>query len=157
MKNIVQKLTQNGDEIYAKICEVTAVDSAEQTADLQPIDGSSPILEALIQVAENGIYTEPKIGSLVACVFISKEKAVIVNYSEVKQIQTKIESVEFRINADGFLLKKENETLAKLMTDLLQEIQRMKFTTSNGPTIQLINQPQFLAIENRFKQLLKQD
>ena len=52
--------------------------------------------------------------------------------------------------------KKQNETLAKLMSDLLKEIQKMKFTTNTGSTIKLVNQPQFLAIENRFKDFLKE-
>ena len=40
MKELLQKLTETGDEIYAKICEVTSVDIENQTADLQPLDGS---------------------------------------------------------------------------------------------------------------------
>ena len=44
------------------------------------------------------------------------------------------------------------------MTDLLQEIQKMKFlTVSGGPTTRLINQPKFKEIENRFKELLKEN
>ena len=89
---------------------------------------------------------------------MTKETAVVVNHSEIKQFQIKIEKTEFKINAEGFLLKKENETLAKLMTDLLQEIQKMKFlTVSGGPTTKLINQPKFKEIENRFKKLLKEN
>ena len=157
MKNFIQKLAHTGDEIYAKICEVKSVDIEKQTADLQPLDGSSEILDAHIQVAENGIFIEPKIGSLIACVFVNKETAVVVNYSEIKQFQIKIEQVEFQIDKNGFLLKKEEETLANLMKDLLQEIQRMKFTTNTGSTIKLINQAEFKRIENRFKNFLKEN
>ncbi len=155
MKDLIQKLAEKGDEIYAKICEVKSVDVESQTVDLQPLDGSAEILDALIQVAENGVFVEPKIGSLVACVFVTKEIAVVVNYSEIKQFQIKIEGVEFQFDKEGFLLKKEGETLAKLMSDLLKEIQRMKFTTNTGSTIQLVNAAQFMAIENRFKTFLK--
>ena len=155
MKNIIQKLADTGDEIYAKICEIISVDAENKTADLQPLDGSSEIQDAYLQVAENGVFIEPKVGSLVACVFVTKEIAVVVNHSELKQFQIKIEGVEFRISNEGFLLKKESETLAKLMTDLLQEIQKMKFTTNTGSTIKLVNQLEFKAIEKRFNQLLK--
>ena len=76
---------------------------------------------------------------------------------EVEEYHVKVENTEFKIK-EGFLLKKENETLAKLMTDLLQEIQKMKFlTVSGGPTTRLINQPKFKEIENRFKELLKEN
>lgn len=157
MKDLIQKLAEKGDEIYAKICEVKSVDVESQTVDLQPLDGSAEILDALIQVAENGVFVEPKIGSLVACVFVTKEIAVVVNYSEIKQFQIKIEGVEFQFDKEGFLLKKEGETLAKLMSDLLKEIQRMKFTTNAGPTVNLINRIKFKEIENRFKDFLKED
>lgn len=110
---------------------------------------------ALIQVAENGVFVEPKKGSLVACVFASKELAIVVNYSEITQFQVKIEGVEFQFDKNGFLLKKEDETLKKLMVDLLKEIQNMKFTTNTGSTILLVNKPNFIQIENRFKNFLK--
>ena len=73
---------------------------------------------------------------------------------EVEEIDVKSEHCQLKVN-DGFLLKKQNETLAKLMSDLLKEIQKMKFTTNTGSTIKLVNQPEFLSIENRFKDFLK--
>lgn len=155
MKEFIQKLAYTGDEIYAKICEVKSVDVEKQTADLQPLDGSSEILDVYLQVAENGVFVEPKVGSLVCVVFVTKEIGVVVNHSEIEQFQIKVEETEFKIDKEGFLLKKENETLAKLMSDLLQEIQRMKFTTNTGSTIKLVNASQFKTIENRFKALLK--
>jgi hypothetical protein len=157
MKEIIQKLASTGDEIYAKICEVTSVDQENKTADLKPLDGSSEIFDAyLVTDDEKGsLYLEPKTGSLVCAVFVTKEIAVVVSPSELVKLRLKIEGVELNIDKDGFLLKKENETLKKLMVDLLQEIQKMKFTTNAGPTILLLNKPQFLAIENRFKQFLK--
>lgn len=78
----------------------------------------------------------------------------LIMADEVEEIDVKVENCQLNIN-NGFLLKKENETLKKLMVDLLQEIQKMKFTTNTGSTIKLVNQPQFLNIENRFKDFLK--
>ncbi len=105
MKEIIQKLAETGQEVYAKICEVTSVDPDNQTADLKPLDGSSDILDALLQVSDNGVYVEPKVGSLVACVFVSKELAVVVNHSEVKQFGFKIENCNFNANKDEIILK----------------------------------------------------
>ena len=56
MKNIIQKLADTGDEIYAKICEVISVDTENKTADLQPLDGSSEIQDAYLQVAKWSFY-----------------------------------------------------------------------------------------------------
>lgn len=155
LKQAIQQLAQTGDEKYAKICEVIRVNVDSKTADLQPLDGSSMIDDAYLQVDDNGIFIEPNVGSLVACVFVTKEIAVVVNHSEIKQFQIQIENTEFQIDKDGFLLKKEDETLAKLMSDLISEIRQMKFTTNTGSTITLVNEPQFITIENRFKKLLR--
>lgn len=157
MKELFRQLTQTGDEIYAKICEVISVDTENHTADLKPLDGSSPIDDAYLMAEDKagGIYAEPAVGSLVCVVFISKEIAVVVGNSELKEFQIKIKQTELKIDEKGFLLRKENETLKTLMVDLLEAIKRMKFTTNMGPTIKLINEAEFTAIENRFKTFLK--
>ena len=56
---------------------------------------------------------------------------------------------------DNIMGKKENENLKKLMADLITAIKALKFTTNNGPTINLINIADFIALENRFNQFLK--
>lgn len=159
MKDLIQKLASTGDEFYAKICEVTKVDSDKKTADLKPLDGSAEVLDVFLvtDFDNGGLYLEPKKGALVCVVFVTKEIAVMVNPGELVKMQLEIEQTKFRVDKDGFLLKKQSESLAKLMKDLLQEIQKMKFTTNTGSTILLVNKPSFIAIENRFKQLLKED
>lgn len=102
-------------------------------------------------------YLFPKLGSsvLIAPIEEDMNRYHIVAYSEVESWDFKTEGIHFLVDKEGFLLKKENETLKALMVDLIQEIKRMKFTTNMGPTIKLINKPQFTAIENRFKNFLK--
>jgi len=86
---------------------------------------------------------------------IEVHRLYIEFFSEIEDFNLQIDQTQMQIDKSGFLLKKENETLKKLMVDLLQEIQKMKFTTNTGSTINLVNQPQFLSIENRFKTFLK--
>lgn len=157
MKEIIQKLASNGDEIYAKICEVISVDTDNKTADLKPLDGSSEIYDAYIVTDdENGsLYIEPKTGSLVCVVFVTKEIAVVVNASELIKFRLKISNVEMTIDKDGFLLKKENETLKKLMADFIKACRNMIFQTNSGITIELLNDPEFQALETRFNNFLK--
>ncbi|MDB0602643.1 hypothetical protein PL373_16195 [Tenacibaculum maritimum] len=157
MKKIIQQLAKTGDELYAKICEVISVDKEEKTADLKPLDGTSTIDDAFLAVDDSngGIFIEPEVGSLVAVVFVSKEIAVVVGLSELVQFKTEIGGTTFQIDKDGFLLKRENETLKKLMNDLLEAIKKMKFTTNTGSTINLVNINEFIGIQDRFKHLLK--
>lgn len=102
------------------------------------------------------VDVKPKVGSNCLIGFINNSETLpfLIMADEVEEIDVKSEHCQLKVN-DGFLLKKQNETLAKLMSDLLKEIQKMKFTTNTGSTIKLVNQPEFLSIENRFKDFLK--
>lgn len=132
LKKIIQQLAQTGEEKYAKICEVVAVNSEEKTADLQPIDGTSPIYDAFLQVDDNGVFIEPKTGSLVCVVFISKEQAMVVNHSEIQQFFVKVEGVEFKIDKNGFLLKKNKIVFKNLLNELLNELKNAIIQTPSG-------------------------
>lgn len=173
MKDIIQSLAKTDDEVYAKVGTVEKVDTDEKTCDVIPLDGSAKLFDVYLQADSDngGILQIPKVGSLVCVIFINKETAVIANTGEIEVLTVKIQNsifemdenkltlkkdnTIFEIDQDGFLLKKENETMKKLMGDLLAAIKAMKFTTNNGPTIQLINLQQFIDIENRFNQFLK--
>ena len=116
-------------------------------------------LSATIEDNGKRFFLYPKIGSYVLVSPINEDihRLYVEFWSEIEELNFETEKSKIRINDEGFLLKKENETLAKLMKDLLKEIQKMKFTTNTGSTIQLVNAPQFKAIEKRFKNLLKED
>jgi len=79
----------------------------------------------------------------------------MVSPSELVRMRLKIEGVELEIDKDGFLLKKENETLKKLMGDFIKACRNMVFQTNSGITIELLTDPEFEALETRFNQFLK--
>lgn len=170
---IVKHLSKNDDEVYAKVCEVLEVNASDKTIDVKPIDGTAEIFNVRLQAESEtgGLVLFPKVGSMVLVVFLNKNNAAVVNTSEIEKLELVIENTELQIDKDkflfkrdqvqleidqdGFLLKKENETLKKLMADLIKAIKALKFTTNNGPTINLINIADFIALENRFNQFLK--
>lgn len=138
--------------------EVVSVDKIKGTCRVQDDGLEFEVrLASVINEDKNRFYLFPKVGSSVLIAPIEEDinQCHVVGYAEIESLYLGIEQTEFLVNNEGFLLKKEEETLAKLMSDLLQEIQKMKFTTNTGSTIQLVNQPQFKAIENRFKNLLR--
>ena len=114
-------------------------------------------LSAVIDGNDKKFYLFPKVGSSVLVSPINEDlkNLYVEAYSEIDGLDLKIDGVHFNIDKDGFLLKKENETLKKLMADLIKAIKAMKFTTNNGPTINLVNIADFIALENRFNQFLK--
>ncbi len=123
------------------------------------IDYTDVQLSATIESNSKRFYLIPKVGSFVLVSPINEDihRLYVAFFSEIEELDFQTEKSQIKINDEGFLLKKENETLAKLMSDLLKEIQRMKFTTNAGPTVNLINRIKFKEIENRFKDFLKED
>lgn len=136
--------------------EVTDVDWEERTMTAVGIEDELEYFDVLLGLESFDI--KPKVGSscLIGMIDNNDTTAFLLMAHDVEEIDIKVEDCQLNIN-NGFLLKKQNETLAKLMSDLLKEIQKMKFTTNTGSTILLVNKPQFLAIENRFKTFLKED
>lgn len=139
--------------------DVVSVDKTEGTCVINDgdLEYTDVQLSAIVDGSKKQIFIFPKVGSSVLVSPIEEDihRLYIEVYSEIESLDIKIENVKFQMDKKGFLLQKENETLAKLMTDLLQEIQKMKFTTNTGSTLILVNKPQFLSIENRFKDFLK--
>ena len=139
--------------------EVTEVDKENGTCTVKDddIEYYNVQLSSIIDGSKKQMFIYPVIGSsvLVSPIEEKLEWLYVEVYSEVEQVDWNIESVKFNFDKTGFLLKKQNETLAKLMSDLLKEIQKMKFTTNTGSTIKLVNKLQFENIENRFKDFLK--
>lgn len=157
ISGVIKKISKSSDEVYAKVCEVLEVNTQETTVDVKPIDGTAEIFDVRLQAESEtgGLVLIPKVGSMVLVVFLNKNNAAVVNTSEIEKFSLVIEPCTLEVDSEGFLLKKENETLKKLMADLLKAIKEMNFTTNNGPTINLINIADFIALENRFNQFLK--
>lgn len=135
--------------------EVLEVDWENKIMTAKGIDDEEPYYNILLGL--DHISVRPKIDSacLIGMIDNNPTTPFLIWANETEEYSIKVENTELKMD-NGFLLKKENETLAGLMSDLLQEIQQMKFlTTSGGPTTRLINKEKFKAIENRFKNLLK--
>ena len=153
----IQKLSKTGDELYAKVCEVTAIDIDGKTCNVKPVDDTGELFEIpwSADVQGDGLLLQPKAGSMVLVVFLDKHNAQICNVSELDKMYLKIGTVEWKVDATGFMLKKQNENLKLLMHDLLVAIKLMKFTTNSGPTITLLNAATFTTLQTRFDNLLK--
>lgn len=135
--------------------EADEIDWEEKTMTSIGVSDDLPYYDILLGL--DSILIKPKKGTtcLIGLIDNNPTTPFLIWAHEIEEYSIKVEDTELKMN-NGFLFKKENETLAKLMSDFLQEIQRMRFlTTSGGPTTKLINKEKFKAIENRFNQLLK--
>ena len=156
LKKTLSELAKNSTPIQTVWVEVTEVDWEERTMTAIGVDDELEYYDVLLGLGS--IDLKPKVGStcLIGIIENQDTASFLINADQIEEIDINVEDCQLKIN-NGFLLKKQNETLAKLMSDLLKEIQKMKFTTNTGSTILMVNKPQFLAIENRFKDFLKTD
>jgi hypothetical protein len=149
------------------IAKVVSVDKAKGTCIVNDdgLDYYGVQLSAVVDKNQNNFYVFPKEDSWVLVSPINEDinRLYVESYSEIESIDLVIKTVQFQIDEEGFLLKKENETLKKLMSDLLMAIKSMSFSVSTtgtaaaqtGTTSTLINSLDFEAIESRFNQFLK--
>ena len=156
LKQTINELIKGNFPIQTVWVTVSEVDWNERTMTAIGIDDEVEYYDVLLGLGS--IDLKPKTGShcLIGIIENRDTSPFLIMAEEIDELDVNVDKCQLNIN-DGFLLKKQNETLAKLMSDLLKEIQKMKFTTNTGSTILLVNQPKFLAIENRFKDFLKED
>lgn len=148
-----------GRKVSTFAAEVISVNKAVGSCTVRSgeLDYTDVALSATIEDNGKRCYLFPKVGSFVFVSPINEDihRLYVEFFSEIEEVDFNTENSQLRMNDEGFLLKKQNETLKKLMVDLLQEIQKMKFTTNTGSTILLVNKPEFIAIEDRFKDFLR--
>lgn len=157
-----RKLKQRDVDTFP--AKVVSVDKAKGTCAIETdgLELSDVQLSAIIDGDAKKFFLFPKLGSSVLVSPISEDlnRLYVESYSEIESLDLTIETVRFQVDKDGFLLKKENETLKILMADLIAAIKAMSFTlttpdTINGTTTTMVNLEQFTAVENRFNQFLK--
>lgn len=150
-------LMDSDDKIFvAQVVDVDK-DNGICTVVADELEYTEVRLSAIVKERESVYYLFPVVGSFVLVAPINGDvhNLVVVSYSEVEELKFTTGQSELNITPDGFLLRKQNENLQKLMLDLIKAIKRMKFTTNTGSTIKLINTPEFTALEPRIKNLLK--
>ncbi|MFC2481200.1 MAG: hypothetical protein ACFNS7_00040 [Capnocytophaga granulosa] len=135
IKQLIQQLAYTGQELYAKVCKVTSVDEENQTADVEPLDGSSPIYDVylVVDMEQGGFYLQPKVGSLVCVAFIGKETAIVVGSSALDKVECTSEGFSLKIENGKIQIKNEQADFKTLLNDLLTELKSAIIQTPSGP------------------------
>ena len=135
IKELIQQLADTGQELYAKVCEVTSVDEDAKTADVNPLDGSSPINDVyfVVDFEQGGFYLQPKVGSLVCVAFINKETAIVVGTSELEKVECILGGFTLKIENGKIQIKNKQTNFKSLLNDLLIELKSAIIQTPSGP------------------------
>ena len=156
IKQLIQQLAYTGQELYAKVCKVTSVDEVNQTADVEPLDGSSPIYDVylVVNMEQGGFYLQPKVGSLVCVAFIGKETAIVVGSSALDKVEYTSEGFSLKIENGKIQIKNEQANFKTLLNDLLKELKNAIIQTPSGPgNFAPQNVAKFEEINNKINQL----
>lgn len=156
IKQLIQQLAYTGQELYAKVCKVTSVDEENQTADVEPLDGSSPIYDVylVVNMEQGGFYLQPKVGSLVCVAFIGKETAIVVGSSALDKVECTSEGFSLKIENGKIQIKNEQADFKTLLNDLLKELKSAIIQTPSGPgNFAPNNVAKFEEINNKINQL----
>lgn len=158
IRSLIERMGGSGQwEIWDGV--VVSVDMDTLTCEVQIAESEDdPIPDVCFRAVSDeasGLILVPAVGSQVVFAMIRNQPDfVLVKTSRLEKVVMRIGDTRMEINADGYSLKKENESLKKLMSDLLAAILKMSFTTNVGPTIKLINFMEFEDIKTRFDNLL---
>jgi hypothetical protein len=153
---------------------VVSVDSANGTCDVEAygITWYEVRLQSILQ-AGKGITILPKKDSFVLVSRIGNSNELFISeFSEVDQVLFEIENTTFKATSEGveivkdnkttflqndlFTIKTSNESLKKILEDLITAIGTLTVTTGVGPSGIPINKPQFDAIKTRLNNLLNE-
>jgi hypothetical protein len=160
-----QMAKRNGPAV-SNIAKVKSVDETKATCTLIDEDEQEYLNVRLrpVLTGNKSFILVPKVGSQVLAVRVEDDDDwMIIAADEIKKVGYYIGSTVVEIDATGFLFQKENETLKKILADLLAAIKAMSFVVNTtgtavaqtGATNTLNNTAQFTAIETRINQFLK--
>lgn len=162
LRNRLEEMAKANGPAVSNIAKVKSVDEDKAICVLEDEDGQE-IPDVRLRPVLNGkksFIQIPKVGTFVLAIRIEDDDDwMVIACDEVDKIAWYAGTTTFEID-NGFLLKKENETLKKLMADLIGACKNMSFIvttpdTNNGSTTVLNNLAEFTAIETRFNQFLK--
>ncbi|GAA5096947.1 hypothetical protein GCM10023210_31360 [Chryseobacterium ginsengisoli] len=157
LQNAFKQLSKRGVDTFP--AKVVSVDKENGTCTVNDdsIDYTDVQLSATVEKNGKRFFLYPKVGSYVLVSPINEDlhRLYVEFFSEIEDFDLKIGNVQLQIDNEGFLLKKENETLKKMMSDFIQACRNMKFQTNSGVTIKLLNDLEFQEIKTRFNQFLK--
>jgi hypothetical protein len=156
-------MTQIRKELYIKLKEINSREATIFPGIVKEVDGNVITVDnggveyfnVRLQPTDSvmkGQRLVPKVNSMVLVERVggddSNELAVAM-FSELDEYSVEIGNVKYKHTGSGFELAKQNESLKKLMKDMLDEVKKLTVQTNTGPSSVPINIAAFTAIETR--------
>jgi len=153
----LEEMAKKHGPTMSNIAKVKSVDETKAICTLEDEDGQlifNVRLRAVL-TGKKSILLLPKIGSYVFTIRIEDEDEwLIIACDEVEKMGYYVGDTLIELT-DKVQISAGGENLADLIDSLFVAIDKMVFTTNTGPTIKLVNKPEFDQLRNKFKKVLK--
>jgi hypothetical protein len=158
MKDLLEKIIDVPSPYNSKLGKVVAIDTDARTCDVEPLDGSTVVLDVKLQAFEKsteGVVFFPKEGSIVVMTQLNNEAGYVSLTSEIDYVQFVKQDVD---------LAKELEKMFDVMTDLIGVLSSFQLNTNMGVTISVMPniitdlsklKQKNIAIKEQFKKIIK--
>ena len=92
-------------------------------------------LIATEDAANNSLQVTPVVGSVVVYALLGKkeESAVVISFSEIEKVATKIGNTEFEISAAGFKIKRASANAKDIFKNIIESQQQIMVIYGNNP------------------------
>lgn len=153
----MERMAKSGGPAVSNIAKVKDVDETKAICTLVDEDGQEFFEVRLRPVLSDkkSFILVPKVGSYVLAVRVEDDEDwMVIAADEVTKVGYYIGDTALELT-DKVHVEAGGENLASLIDDLFAAIGKMVFTTNVGPTIKLVNKPEFEELRTKFKTLLK--
>ena len=160
--NSIQEFKQNINEMAQRHVKVQTV-----WARVKSVDWDSRLMVATgvvdnldyedVQLGIGFRYIKPKIGTMCLLGLIENNDAAtyLIEAAEVEEYICTVGTSVLTVTKEGFKMERGNESLTKLLDDLLQAQLLATYTNGAGTTSVANNANDFAGIKTRFANLLK--
>jgi hypothetical protein len=139
IKSLLNQLTARPGQVVTGT--VVSVNKDAMTCDVARDDEGADHLQvrlrAVVDGGQDGLVLFPVVGSNVTLLLLDEDTSLVIQYSAV----------------DVYSIRTATESLKSILSDFLDAIGEMVFTTNQGPTIKLVNAPAFQDIKQRLNGL----
>lgn len=133
--------------------KVLSYNSTDETIEVQLTSGlkiDDVRLKSMVK-AGNKFIVRPADNSLVLIGRIANsDEWVVVSVDEVEYLFVKLGTVEMKVDDNGFVIKKGTDTLQKVLSDIIAEVNNIVVLMGTSPNVAALT-----AIDNRLKEFLK--
>lgn len=153
---IKQAIRKHAGNIQVKqVLSGVVSDVGESTCTVER-EGSPTLFDVRLNAIDDSLEScftiFPKPGSrvLVAVIENMNAEAVLLRCSEVERVKVEIGDTKFDIDASGFTILRDEESLLEVLSDLITELQKVVVVVGTSPNV-----PELELIKQRLKQILK--